>query len=128
MKMTELAKKKLGMLFGGEHEKKEWYFLKLFIYTNNLSLKGNGLLINQLESFCKKCDSFGIQVLGFETSYESDFGLHTVCFEEYHDKYKEGWWKQAIQYFKSNNIDKEIYPVVNIDKVILDFYLTYEGG
>lgn len=128
MEMTELAKKKLGMLFGAAHEKREMNFLETFIYTGELSRSAHRLTINQLEQFCEKCDSFGISILGFETSYESDYGLHTVCFEEYHKKYIEGWWRKAIQYFKSKNIESNIIPIVSIHKEVLDFYLADEGG
>jgi hypothetical protein len=127
MKITELAKKKFGILFGEAYEKREKYFMDLFIYTNDLPTKGHGLTVDQLELFCTKCDCFGIHILGFETSYESEYGLHTVCFEVYYPKYKEGWWMSAIQYFKLNEIAKNIIPIVSIHKATLDFYLTDDG-
>lgn len=115
-----MALKKLGSLFGNEHEYREQIFKERYLTKYK---KPGGLSLRELEIYCRKCEEYNIQIIGFETLYESQYGLNTYIFEEYIENYEPEWWYQAIADFQVNKITDSIIPFINIPPEVLNKYL-----
>lgn len=124
MKILSLASKKLNLMFGSEHECREQIFKECYLlHWYKVIRHSPGLTLKQTEEFCRDCNKFDIQVLGFETSYESRHGLNTYCFEEYDDVYQDEWWYAAFHDLHLNGITDSIIPYIHIPQETLDNYL-----
>jgi hypothetical protein len=120
MKILQLALKKLDIMLGNDHVHRERSFEKKYLdvwYSKRLTLI-------EIPEFCICCESFDIKILGFETSYESEYGLHTFGFELYTDKYYNEWWYEALNDLKIYGIVDCIIPYIHIDATVLDKYLN----
>lgn len=127
MKIISLATKKLNMMFGQEHEQRERIFEETYLMRWYSQLKKSpGLTLVQAKDFCHCCEKFGIKILGFETSYESRYGLNTYAYEEYTDNYHEEWWYNALHDLQLNHITDSIIPYIDIPFEVLNNYIGDE--
>ena len=120
MKTTALFDKKLNNFLYPEQAQRERYFCDTFINSGFQYM--NGFHLSDISSYCTKVESFGGQIIGFETNIDVH-NLHIVTFEEFNENYIDGWWTEAIQYFRKNGIDNYIYVYTNFTKEIMDQYL-----
>jgi hypothetical protein len=127
MKILQLAEKKLNLIFGSSHEQVENIFKELYLESWYTKLKRTaGLSLLQTRDFCHVCENFGILILGFETSYESKYGLNTLGFEFYSEPYSEEWWYNALADLKRSGIIDSIIPYIHIPSEVLNVYLSNE--
>ena len=124
MKIANLATKKLNLLFGNEHENRERVFKEKYldVWYSKMS-KSWGLTLSDIEEFCRCCEKFDIKILGFETSYESNYGLNTYIYEIYCDDCCEGWWFDALADLQRDKITDSIIPYIHIPAEVLNNYI-----
>ncbi len=124
MKILNLATKKLNLMFGQEHEQREGVFKDVYLSTwYSLIRHTSGLTLQQAAEFCFCCEKFGIRILGFETSYESKYGLYTYAYEQYCDEYTEEWWLRALSDLERNKITDSLIPYIDIPETVINQYI-----
>ena len=124
MKILSLATKKLNLIFGQDHEQKEGVFKDIYLHVwYSIIRNTSGLTLQQATEFCYCCEKFGIRILGFETSYESGYGLNTYAYEEYCDEYTEEWWLSALSDLKRKRIVDSLIPYIDIPEIVLQNYI-----
>jgi hypothetical protein len=125
MRILSIAEKKLNMMFGQEHEQTEGVFKDVYLGEwYSVIRNSTRLTLQQAADFCTCCEKFGIRILGFETGYESRYGLNTYAFEDYCDEYTEEWWLSALSDLARNKITDSIIPFIDIPETVLNDYIN----
>ncbi len=124
MKLTAMAKKKIHLLFPGEHEKRERLFLHNFLLSGDPALQwGIGLQLSDIPRFAQRCSAFSVQILGFEIHPDSPFQLVESCYEDFTNDYDPDWYLHAMKLYFELGITHMIIPVIDVNDETLKKYL-----
>ena len=125
MKFTKLARKKLSLILSGEREASESEFLRCYIVDALPTLDWkHGLSRNEVREYCRRCDMFGVEVLGIELYPDSPFPIHTFIQEDYiKDNYEWNWIEIPLHELEALGIDSFIIPVVHVPEDVLEEYM-----
>ena len=126
MKFTRLARKKLNLIFHGEREVLESDFLKCFIISAFPPLTWNhGLSCDEVREYCRRCDIFGVEILGLELHTDSPYPLYSFTQEYYTQcSYDSKWIETPLTELATFGIDSFIIPVAHVPDDVLDKYLA----
>lgn len=124
MKVSELAKKKVGIIAGGSDFSNEHKFISIYIYSlfPNLNLK-QGVSIKYFLPICDLCHYYGGRVIGVETVFEEGIVFFTTCWEEYSEYYTPEWVSDVVAEMQLKSINNHIIIHMDIPEYILDKYL-----
>lgn len=121
MKFTKLAEKKLKLILPGPREKLESEFLKHYIISASPELKWeHGLDRADALEYCRRCNEFGVEILGIEISQDSPYPIYSFCQEDYCQEYNWEWVKQPLLELERLSIDGWIIPVANVPNHLLE--------
>jgi hypothetical protein len=124
MEFTEMAEKKIRLMFPGEREMKEYAFLHEIILKSSNEIKWHfGLSISDIPEFSKRCMQYGVRILGFEIHPDSPYPLQETCYEEYSSEYDPEWYLGAIKLYRNLGIEYMILPVIHVDNETLAKYI-----
>ncbi len=122
--ITQLARKKIDLIFPGEHVLAEREFVRRLICEPLPTLIYNpGLDRRQLIEFSSRCDLYEIIVVGFEFKDSEMIPIESHSFEEYCKVYSWDWVKYALNLHSHVNYGSLIFPVVDISPEIIHAYL-----
>ena len=122
--ITQLAQKKIDLLFPGEHERKEWLFIQTYIVQPTPTLIYNpGLTSDQVIEFGSRCDLIGITVVGLEVKDEDHIPLESHSWEQYLKEYDWSWIRHALRNSTTFGNGNCYYPVADIAPEIIRDYL-----
>lgn len=122
--ITQLALKKINLIFPGEHERMEWHFIQKFVIQPVPTLLYNpGLSADQVHEFCSRCDLLGITIIGLEVKDEDHIPLESHSWEEYVRHYDWNWIALALQNSTPYGNGNCYYPVPDISPGIIRDYL-----
>jgi hypothetical protein len=122
--ITQLALKKIDLIFPNEHVLAERLFVNRFIVDPMPSIIYNpGLDREMLVEFSSRCDLLGIPIVGFEFKDKDMIPIESHSFEEYCKEYTWEWVKYALSMNPYVNYGSLIFPVVDISPEIIHAYL-----
>jgi hypothetical protein len=121
--ITNLALKKINLIFPGQHELYEREFVKRFIIEPLPALIYKpGLDSQQLLEFSSRCDLYGIYVIGFEFKDLEMIPIESHSYEEYCEEYNWGWVRLALLKNQHTSYGTMLFPIVDVtDKIIRDY-------
>ncbi len=122
--ITQLASKKIDLLFPGQHEQNEKQFIQKLVVQPAPSLIYNpGLSYDQVIEFGSRCDLLGATVLGLEVKDEELIPLESHSWEEFVQEYHWKWILQALKISNPLGNGYCYFPVVDISPEIIRDYL-----
>lgn len=124
MEMTEHATKRMYLLLGTDHERKEVEFRSEFLLAGTPPIHWVcGLNRNEISLFAERCEIYNIKILGYEVSLESEHPLYILTYEDYSKEYVHSWWMFAEKYFESVGVENMIIPSILVPESVLHYYL-----
>lgn len=123
--ITNLALKKINLIFPGQHELYEREFVRKYIIEPSPSLIFlPGLDSIQIIEFSSRCDLYCIPVIGFEIKDEEMIPQYSFSWEEYCEIYDWEWVRVALDKNKNINTGTFLFPIVDITPSIICNYLS----
>jgi hypothetical protein len=127
MKFSELALKKLNIITGETHERKELKFVQNFILPGSYSIQWkSGIALKDVSEFAKRIHDLEGRVIGLEVASNAPYPLHVLSCSDFYSQYSSDWIDKAIQQFQEWKVELHLVPVVDFPSEVLDKYLTDE--
>ncbi|HKR05271.1 MAG TPA: hypothetical protein VJY62_11620 [Bacteroidia bacterium] len=125
---TQLCNKKFKLLFSPgkkEYFEKEFYN-KYLLRDFKFSLPTvHALYLQDISRLAERCRKLRIEIIGIETSLESDYPLTVKVFEDYTGKvYNSEWIDRCIDELKKENILKDFVIYINIPSDVFDILIA----
>lgn len=124
MKFSELALKKLNLITGEVHERREIKFVQNFVLTGRQNIEwSSGIALVDVSQFAKRCHNLSGRVIGLEVSPDSPYPIHVLSCADFYSEYNPEWINKAIQQFQEWKVERHIIPVVDFPAEVLNQYL-----
>lgn len=122
--ITQLAWKKIDLIFPNVHVLAEREFVKRFIVEPKPSIIYNpGLSRDMLVEFSRRCDLYEIALIGYEFKDTDMMPIESHSYEQYCEENIKGWVMNALNMNADMDYSSLLFPVVHISPEKIQAYL-----